>query len=195
METDRAKIRVVAAEEPETVTPAPVPPAPVTPAPVTPAPAAAAKDYTKMTNAQLLAEINRIRAELTKRSALAAGQKVIADADGVLLTLSGDPAITEQIGRKYLSFPVTAVNTAEAARGIVAESIYVNGWKVDCDFIVRLDAGTRAKDTILIPDPEQCAEIAKIADLQDLKVTLYTYDPSTFITLTPGIETALTFGK
>ena len=59
----------------------------------------------------------------------------------------------------------------------------------------RLDAGTRAKDTILIPDPEQCAEIAKIADLQDLKVTLYTYDPSTFITLTPGIETALTFGK
>ena len=190
--TDAAKIRVVAAEEPAEVTPVPV-----TPAPVTPAPAAvpAAKDYTKMTNGELLTEINRIRAELTRREALAQGDAVIANADGVLLTLSGQPEIVEQLGVKYLSFPVTAVNTATAVRGLVAESIYVNGWKVNCDFIVRLDAGTRAKDAILIPDAEKSAEIADIRDLQDVKLTLYTFDPSTYITLTSGIEAALTFGK
>ncbi len=191
--TDPAKIRVVAAEEPAEVTPAPVTPALVTPAPA--ASASAAKDYARMTNGELLTEINRIRAELTKREALAQGDAVIANADGVLLTLSGQPEIVERDGVKCLSFPVTAVNTAAAARGLVAESIYVNGWKASCDFIVRLDAGTRAKDTILIPDAEKSAEIAKIQDLQDVKLTLYTFDPSTFITLTSGIEAALTFGK
>jgi len=151
-------------------------------------------DYASMSDDELMAELNQIRAEMVKRSQAKEGKTILAEADGITVTLKGEPEWNDSYdGTHYIVLNVTVVNSSEEAVGIRTDDCYVNGWKIGAGFQTSLEPGMKTKDTITIYKVDEDAEVEKLEDLEDIKITFLTFNANTFMTKTMDITTTLTF--
>ena len=153
-----------------------------------------ATDYSTMSDDELYEELNLIRAEMVNRISSEDEDKVLVDADGITVTLKGEPELKESYdGSKYLVFSVTIVNSSTEVTGVRTDDCYLNGWQVSSDCLAALDAGTKVKSELTIFKVDEDAEVDSIEDLEDLKLVFLTYDANTYVTKTNDISTVLTF--
>lgn len=151
-------------------------------------------DYAKMSDDELYAELNLIRAELTKRAAEKEGKQVLAEADGITVTYKGDPTWKENYdGTHLIVLNVTVVNDSKNAVGIRQDDSYVNGWKISCSFQTSLEPGMKTKDTIVFYKVDEDGDLESLEDLEDIKITFLTFDANSFKTKTKNISTTITF--
>jgi len=156
-------------------------------------PAIALADYSSMSDDDLNKELNLIRAELVKRAELKEGKQILADADGMTVTLKGEPELRKNYDGSYnLDIPVTVVNSSDKKIGIRTDEGYVNGWKVYASFTSMLDAGMKEKEVISVYKVNEEAELESLDDLEDIKLVFLSYD-SNFNTLTRNIKTVITY--
>lgn len=151
-------------------------------------------DYSSMSDDELNTELNLIRSELVRRSEAKEGKIILAEADGVTVTLKGEPEWKENYkGEASIVLNVTVVNKAEESRGIRQDDCYLNGWKISCGFGTTLDAGMKTKDTITLYKVSEDADLESLEDLEDIKIVFLTYKGEGFKTLTKNIEATLTY--
>lgn len=68
-----------------------------------------------MSDDELVAELNLIRAEITKRTETKEGKQVLVEADGITVTLKGEPSLEKSYnGSFYIVLQVTVVNASKA---------------------------------------------------------------------------------
>ena len=157
-------------------------------------PVAAFADYASMTDDALMAELNQIRAEIVRRAETKEGKQVLAEVDGLTVTLKGEPEWNKSYdGTHYITLTVTVVNTSDKAMAIRTDDCYLNGWKVSASFNSQLDAGMKTKDTIDIYSVDEDADLESLEDLEDIRFTFLTFDPSTFRTQTKDITATITY--
>lgn len=126
-------------------------------------PMIALADYASMTDDELQTELNQIRAEIAKRVSVKEGKQVLAEADGITVTLKGEPSWEKSYdGTHYIVLQVTVVNTSNEAVGVRQDDVYLNGWKVSCSFQTSLDPGMKTKDKITIYKVDEDADLEKI---------------------------------
>lgn len=157
-------------------------------------PMIASADYASMSDDELMVELNQIRAEQVNRALAKEGKTILAEADGITVTLKGEPEWNESYdGTHYIVLNVTVVNSSENAVGIRTDDCYVNGWKIGSSFITSLEAGMKTKETISIYSVDEDAEVENIEDLEDIKITFLTFDANTLSTKTRDITTTITY--
>ncbi len=151
-------------------------------------------DYSSMSDDDLYKELNLIRAELVKREETKEGKIILAEADGITVTLKGEPEWKENSkGVCSIILNVTVVNTADESRGIREDDCYLNGWKISCGFQTTLDAGMKTKETITLYKVNEDADLEALEDLEDIKIVFLTYKGEGFKTLTKDITATLTY--
>ncbi len=131
----------------------------------------ASADYASMTDEELYAEYNLIRAEIARRETLSYGKKVLVSADGMTVTIVDEPYFEKnQDGNLDLCIDVTVVNNSENSIGIATDNCYINGWRVYSLFIPVLNPGTRKKDTIRLKNADSDADIKSLEDLESIQL-------------------------
>lgn len=151
-------------------------------------------DYAAMSDDELQTELNLIRAEITKRAETKEAKEILAESDGITVTLKGDPAFEDGVGgSKKLTLSVTAVNSSDEAVGIRTDEVYINGWKIGTLFSVTLDPGMKKKDEIVFYKVDEEAELEKLEDLEDIKFVFLTFEPNGYKTKTRDIEKTVSF--
>ena len=151
-------------------------------------------DYSAMSDDELQTELNLIRAEITKRSETKEAKEILAEADGLTVTMKGEPVVDEIYdGSKKLILAVTVVNTSEESAGISMDEAYINGWKVSGMFIPTLEPGTKLKQEIEFYHVDENAELEKLEDLEDIKFIFHTFEAETFMRKTGNIEKTVSF--
>ena len=157
-------------------------------------PMIALADYTSMTDDELQAELNQIRAEMAKRASVKEGKQILAEADGITVTLTGEPAWEKNYdGTCNIVLKVTVINASDEAVGIREDDTYLNGWKVSCSFQTSLEPGTKTKAKITIYKVDEDADLEKIEDLEDIKMTFLTFDGKTLMTKTRNLTTTILY--
>ena len=155
---------------------------------------AAFADFASLSDDELMAELNQIRAELVKRAEIKEGKQVLAEVDGLTVMLKGEPEWNKSYnGTHCITLTVTVVNSSEKAMAIRTDDCYVNGWKVRTSFNSQLEAGTKTKDIIYIYSVDEDADLESLEDLEDIKFIFLTFDPSTFSTQTRDITATITY--
>lgn len=151
-------------------------------------------DYASMSDDQLYNELNLIRAELVKRSEEKEGKIVLAEADGIVVTLKGQPEWKESYsGQCSIVLNVTVANTGTQAVGIRTDDSYLNGWQINSDFYSKLDAGMKAKETITLNKVTEDTDLESIDDLEDIRLVFLTFKAENYHTLTDNITATITY--
>ena len=150
-------------------------------------------DYSSMTDDELLAELNLIRVELTKRADSKEEKQVLADVDGITVTYNGSPRLENTFMGLCLILPVTITNSGKKSMSIRLDDSYINGWKVGYTFLEELDPGMKAKGEISLENVDNDAELVSLDALEDVKLVFLTFDPNTFDTKTSNIVTNMSF--
>ena len=159
-----------------------------------PCEAFAAQDYSAMTDEELNAELNLIRAEMTRRLSLSEAKEILIDnVDGLTVTLKGELTLSQSSNGKTLELTVIVVNSSDKAIGLSIDDCYINGWKESTLFSKSLDAGTKLKDTISFYHVDEDADLEDLEDLEDLIMHFHTFDPDTYHTITKEISVTLNF--
>lgn len=155
---------------------------------------ALAVDYASMSDYELEAELNAIRAEITKREATQETRTILVDVDGITVTLKDGPVWNKSYdGTHYISYYVTVVNSSKDAIGIRTDDCYLNGWKIHSEFYTLLEPGMKTKETIGIYSVDTDADLEKLEDLEDVKLTFLIFDANTFKTEKDDIKVTLNY--
>ena len=157
-------------------------------------PVFACADYASMSDDELQTALNLIRAEIVKRAEAKEGKQILAEADGITVTLKGEPMWKKSYNdTHYIELQVTVVNSSDEAVGIRENDTYVNGWKVDCDFSTNLEPGTKTKETIKMYKVDEDTDLECLDDLEDIKIIFLTFEGKTFHTKTKNIAATITY--
>ena len=148
-----------------------------------------AADWSSMSTEEILAEIDQARAELTARDLADPENFVLVDADGMTITITGAPEIEYGI----LTIPATAVSSSDKEVGVIIEEAYINGWQVPVATAYTLEPGKKAKIKIEIYGIEETAEITDVSQLEDIEFHMYTFDPTTYDTITDGLPATVVY--
>jgi len=134
---------------------------------------AADPDFASMTDDELLSMINGARNELFSRKMESSGKVMLIDREDMQIYLTGK---TDTSGR-YLDIEVVFVNNTDEKLSVHNHSCIVNGWEVYCDIIGETSAGSKKKDTFQIKMDD--ADISSLSEMEDMVISLYTYNSTT----------------
>ena len=146
-----------------------------------------ATDYTALSDEELLTELNRIRAEVTKRTINP--DRVLCDSDGIVVSLHKDAFSTEE---KYdgtqLNIKCMVVNNSDKRIGVSIDKVAINGWECTVLSMPDLDAGKKTIITVDIRDFTSKTDCSSVEDIEDIEFYCYTFDPVTYKIYTDNLR-------
>lgn len=139
-------------------------------------------DWAGMTDDQLQAALAAGQAELISRkkatqsdgAVLIADGAVLLDAEGVTVTVEGDPWFSDSGERQYIYFNTVTVNNSDQEIGILFDDCSVNDW--DCIGIGpgSVPAGKKARDESYISVTD--AGISSFDEIYEFSMSIGVYD-------------------
>ncbi len=151
--------------------------------------AAFASNLSKMTDKQLMTELNDIRNELAARGYKAQDKKVIVDHKGFQIYINGEMTFEKDYvwdTTDSLFIPIVFINNSSHNTYVSADNASINGWSVDCRTDIGSDLGTipagkKAKGFLIFS--LDGTDVAKPADFSDVEFSLSFMDYDSFSTL------------
>ena len=159
-----------------------------------PAMAFAEIDWTGMDSSTIQMEIDRARAEILTRDIKTSDKgTIILDSDGLVVKLT-DFSVEKSWDDTYtLKLNYTVANNSDKPMGFRTDSCYLNGWEVSGSLYSNLEAGKKAKEEESFYNVDVDAEVSSIEELEELEMTMLTFDPNTYMTETDGIKVTVYF--
>lgn len=159
-----------------------------------PAMAFAEIDWSGMDASTIQTEIDRARAEiLTRDIKTSENGTILLDADGLIVKLTGYSVEKSWDNSYTLKLNYTVANNSDKPIGFRTDSCYLNGWAVSGALFSSLEAGKKSKEEAIFINIDVEAEVSSAEALEELDMTLLTFDPNTFMTVTDGIKETLYF--
>lgn len=154
-----------------------------------------ANDYSAYSDSDLYKIIDSARAELVNRKNTSENKPVILDADGLTVTLSGDPVVKESYDGTYkMIINITAVNSSDKDISFTDDDVYLNGWEISGILGGSLSAGKKARMEVTFYEVNLKADVTAADQIEDIEFHLRTYDSETYHDLTEGIISRVVFG-
>lgn len=153
-----------------------------------------ADDYSTYSDSDLYKIIDSARTELVNRKNASEEKPVILDADGLTVTLSGNPVVEEMYDGNYeMIITVTAVNNSDKDISFSGNTVYLNGWEIYGLLSGSLPAGKKAKIEVEFFEVNLKADVTASDQIEDLEFILHTYDPETYDHITDDITSRVVF--
>ncbi len=141
---------------------------------------AAGTDYSSMSVEELQEVITAARNALLVKTVQSDGKLFIVDEpDDLQIYITGNG---ETNWMDEFELEAVVINNSSQDVSISFENIIINGWETSpFDQIQSISAGRKKKDGI--PLDFKAAEISSINEVEEIEITFYTFDPSTYNTL------------
>ncbi len=142
---------------------------------------AAELDFSSMSVSDLQEVINAARNELLKQTAISDGKLFVVDEPNDLQIYITGNGETNWMGTFELEAVV--INNSKQDVSIAFENVVINGWETNAfgNQIQNVSAGRKKKDSIPLAFEE--AEISSLSQVEEIEMSFYTFDPSTYNTL------------
>lgn len=139
-------------------------------------------DWASMTDDQLQAALAAGQAELISRkkatqsdgAVLIADGAVLLDAEGVTVTVEGDPWFSDSGDRQYIYFNTVTVNNSDQDMSISFDDCSVNDWACDGYGPTSVPAGKKARDESYIYVTD--ARISSFDEIYEFSMSIRMYN-------------------
>lgn len=151
-------------------------------------------DWTGMDVATIQTEIDRARAEILTRD-IKTSEKgtILLEADGLVVKMTEFAVEKSWDGTYTLRLNYTVANNSDKPMGFRTDTCYLNGWEVGGSLYSNLEAGKKAKEEASFYNIDVDAEVSSLEELEELEMTMLTFDPNTYMTETDDIKVTVYF--
>ena len=143
-----------------------------------------------MTDEDLYNLLNAARNELASRLAHVAEKTFIIDNDEITIYCTGGGSVNFM--DEFLLEVVFINNSTDKEIGVGFKHIVINGWEVDSfEQLTPIKPGRKTKETIALS--YKGADLSSYQEIEEIGLTLYTFDGGNYHTITEYDEVLLNF--
>ena len=151
--------------------------------------ASAETDVKKMTDDEIYAMINLLKTELLTRIARVEEKTFIIDNDEITIYCTGNGSVNFM---NQFQLEVVFINNSDKEIGVQFDHVVINGWEVDCySQLSSVKPGRKTKANISLD--YEAADLSSYKEIEEIALSFYTFDGSTYRTITNYDEVLLNF--